>query len=151
MLNNSEAVLRSFCSMSKRYVSRVSPISEQRYVKIGVSCFVKVSMPFMCTGLFLVSASIYVFLFVVKNVFSGREITASIMHCSRIKLRSFLSLLRFITPSGTITKAFPPGFSALIIHSMNSPSIPIALTVKYSFSSWLLSISSFKLLLPLMT
>ena len=87
----------------------------------------------------------------VKKVFNGREITASILHCSRIKSRSFLSLLRFIMPSGITIKAFFPGFRARTIHSINKPSMPMALMEKYFFRVSSLEISSFKLLLPLIT
>ena len=36
--------------MSKRYTSRVSPISEHRYVNTGVSCFSEVGVPFTLIG-----------------------------------------------------------------------------------------------------
>ena len=88
---------------------------------------------------------------VVKNVFNGKEITASISHWPRIKSRNFLSLLRFMIPSGTTIKAFFPGLSARTIHSMNSPSMPMALIEKYFFNSSSFEISSFRLLLPLIT
>lgn len=48
---------------------------------------------------------------------SGSEMTASILHFSRMKSLSFLSLIRFIIPSGTTTKAFSPA----LMHERSIP------------------------------
>jgi len=102
-------------------------------------------------SIFFVRLIMNVFLFVVKKVFIGKDITPSIKHSSIINFRKFLSCWRFKIPSGITINAFPPGFNALIIHSTKRPSTPSALILKCFSKTTSFLISSFKLLLPLVT
>lgn len=112
----------------------------------GVVCLLRVSTPQIFTVVFLVKVRIYVFCSIKRE--RNDRINIAFFKNEIFKLFIVDTIHNSI---GNNHKSLFTRFNARTIHSINKPSIPIALIEKYFLSSSCFASSSFKLLLLLIT